>query len=237
MDLDDIRAAAADLVLGASCVGCERPGLTWCDRCAAALGGLHFRTTPSPCPVGLLPVWAMAAYEAEVRAALVAHKEEGRLALARPLGRALGVSVLGLLAASHVPVTEQVRLVPVPSRAAVVRGRGHDPLLRMGREACRALRRAGVDARLTTALRPARGVADQAGLGAAERAANLADAFRAGPRRVDAPHVVIDDIITTGVTAHEAARALRVTGARVLGVAVVAATRRRAPARDPGRTS
>ena len=46
---------------------------------------------------GLPPVWAVAAYDGAVRAALIAHKEQGRLSLAKPLGRALALSVMGLL--------------------------------------------------------------------------------------------------------------------------------------------
>lgn len=232
MDLASLSAAAADLILGVTCVGCERPGLTLCTDCNRLLGTQPFRTWPDPCPAGLPRVWAATSYAGTARAALVAHKEEGQLTLARPLGRALALAVLGLLASR--PATQgPVELVPVPSRRAVVRSRGHDPLLRMAREAGRALRQAGVDAGVGNVLRQCRGVADQAGLDAAGRAANLAGAFavtrdRVVRRRANA-WVVVDDIITTGATALEAAGALAAADVSVLGVAVVAATQRHTP--------
>jgi predicted amidophosphoribosyltransferase len=162
----------------------------------------------------------------------VAHKEHAVLSLARPLGQALAVAVLGLLASYAVGVGS-VRLVPVPSDAATVRTRGHDPLLRIAAEARRALERSGVEARVVQLLRQRRRLADQAGLGATARAANLAAAFEAGrPRRRGSaglePCVVVDDIVTTGATAVEASRALSQAGHAVLGVSVVAATQREA---------
>jgi predicted amidophosphoribosyltransferase len=76
---------------------------------------------------------------------------------------------------------------------------------------------------------------DQAGLGAEERAANLAGSMccrTAVLRRLAARHgrasiVVCDDVLTTGSTAREAQRALEAVGLHVAGVATIAATRRR----------
>jgi predicted amidophosphoribosyltransferase len=78
-------------------------------------------------------------------------------------------------------------------------------------------------------------VVDQAGLDAAERAANLAGSMRARTvalRRSGLQHraarlVVCDDVLTSGSTAREAQRALEATGLAVARVAVVAATPRR----------
>jgi predicted amidophosphoribosyltransferase len=94
--------------------------------------------------------------------------------------------------------------------------------MRLARSAARDL---GVEARRL--LAPARAVADQAGLTTRERAANLAGALRA-TGVAGLPVVVVDDVMTTGATLVEAARALAAGGHPVAGAAVVAATRRRA---------
>jgi predicted amidophosphoribosyltransferase len=175
----------------------------------------------------------VAAYAGIVQAALLAHKEQGRLSLARPLGRALALGCFGVLASSSVPA-QQVRLVPVPSASRRVRERGHDPLLRMARECHRAMRAAGVAATLEPVLRIVRPVEDQAALSASKRHQNLRGAFEVRRRPPPAGAViVVDDIVTTGATAKEACRALESAGAAVIGVSVVAATSRRcsAPAR------
>jgi predicted amidophosphoribosyltransferase len=181
---------------------------------------------PSPSPVGLPATWAVARYEGVVRAMIVAHKESGRAGLAGPLGAALARAVLGAETGARV-------LVPVPSTRAAVRQRGHDPMLRITAAAIGALRRRGVAVSRVAALVHARRVADQSGLPVAGRAANLAGALRvARPGEVAGRRVLlVDDVITTGSTLAEAARALRAAGAEVPAAAVVAATpRRRRPA-------
>ncbi len=77
------------------------------------------------------------------------------------------------------------------------------------------------------ALTHHRRTADQAGLTATARAANLTGALQS---RIDLSGlrvIVVDDVITTGATLAEAARALRAAGAEVPAAAVIAATQRR----------
>jgi predicted amidophosphoribosyltransferase len=223
----DIRVVAADLVLGRRCAGCDEPGILLCTGCLDQLRRLPRPVLPSPAPPGLPRVYAAGEYDGPLRQAILAHKEHAQLGLARPLGDALAGSAVALTATTEAPLDE-IALVPVPSRAAVVRARGHDSTLRTAREAARGMRRAGIETRVSRILVVRRSVADQAGLGAQARAQNLAGAFGIRRGRV-IPHdvVVVDDVITSGATAAEAVRALRAAGAQVIGVAVVAATARR----------
>ena len=221
-----------DLVLGSRCVVCGQPGRPLCARCAAGLPETAGTAWPTPCPPGLVRPVAAGEYAADLRRLVNAHKEEQVLALARPLGRLLAGSVGELLRTA--PGDCLTALVPVPSRRSVVRQRGHDPVRRMARRAAVVLRGQGHRVGVVPLLRPARKVDDQAGLGADERRHNLAGALRARPAPSGAGRarrplvVVVDDVLTTGATAREAQRALEVVGWPVLGVAVVAATRRRA---------
>jgi predicted amidophosphoribosyltransferase len=101
----------------------------------------------------------------------------------------------------------------------------------MARVAVTELRRCGMAVRWLPVLRQRRPVADQASLSAAQRTANLAGALGVPPRFVPlitgASVVIMDDLVTTGATLAEAARAVRAAGGLVTGAATVAATGRR----------
>lgn len=223
---------ARDLLLGSRCLGCARPGRLLCRACAAQLPVHVHPAWPDPVPAGLVAPWAAAEYAGVVRELVLGLKEHRLLALAGPLAALLAAAVRPAL--PGVPPTTLV-LVPVPSRSASVRARGHDPTAAITAGAARLLRREGGDVRTARLLRLRPGVVDQAGLDAAGRAANLAGAMTVpspGLRRLAArtgsgTAMVCDDVLTTGVTAREAQRALQAVGIGVVGVAAVAATRRR----------
>lgn len=228
---DHLRDAMSDLLLGGRCVGCAAPGRVLCRRCHAGLPVGAHAAWPTPVPAGLAPPFAAAAYDGVVRAMVVGLKERGLLGLRDPLGALLADAVHA--GARGGPLV----LVPVPSRTASVRQRGHDHTHALVDRAVRLLRAGGTDAVGLRMLRPRPGVEDQAGLGAAERRANLdgslccpAEAVhRLRARRARARLVVCDDVITTGATAREAQRALEVAGLEVAAIAAVAATQRRWP--------
>lgn len=227
-----LGSAALDLLLGAACSGCGRPGRAVCESCASRLRAPPFVAWPTPRPIALATPHAVTGYDAEVRSLILDHKEHARLALTAPLSAALSRSILAAIASATLegPRAGPVILVPAPSARRTVRERGHHPVWRMTRLAARRLRSAGLDVRALPVLSVQRAVSDQAGLGATARARNLAGAYAVTPRwaAAIAGRVVVltDDVITTGSTAEEGCRALRATGGVVVGVAVLAATRR-----------
>ncbi|MGC5563425.1 ComF family protein [Streptomyces sp. FR-108] len=212
-----------DLVLPAECGGCGRPRTVLCPKCRAALtGNVPCRVRPDPEPPGLPVVHAAAPYEDQVRAALLAHKERGALMLAGPLGTALAEAVRAGLgpagqavgAVGAVGSGTPVLLVPVPSARWAVRARGHDPARRIALAAAAGLRRSGMAARVVAVLRQRRAVADQSGLNSRQRLDNLAGALEVAPGGArllagGARVVLVDDLMTTGASLAEAARALR----------------------------
>jgi predicted amidophosphoribosyltransferase len=197
-----------DLLFPQRCLGCSAAGTTLCRACAP---GEAFRHS-----YGDLAVWAAADYEDAVRAALLRYKERGRHDLERPLARLLRAALAAALAVAE-PATGAV-LVPVPSRPAAVRARGGDHLLRLARRATPP------GTAVCRALRLHRQVAESTGLDARSRRENLAGAMRAAAPRASPRAVLLDDVVTTGATLAEAARALRAAGWQVSSAAVLART-------------
>jgi predicted amidophosphoribosyltransferase len=246
-----VLTAVLDLVLPQPCAGCGAPDGLVCPGCEFRLAGPARLCLPSPAPRGLPPPFAIAPYAGAVRQLIVAHKERGLTGLAGPLGAALARAAIAAstttgatTGATSVPAPvpgSPILLIPVPSSRASVRRRGQDPTLRIAREAAkRAAREPGgqhtrglagsTAASCVRALGHQRRVADQAGLSAADRATNLSGALRARQDLRGLRVIVVDDVITTGATLAEAARALRAAGAEVPAAALIAATERRTAA-------
>lgn len=197
----------------------------------------------------LLPVVAAGAYRAELAQCLLSFKSHGQARLGAELARGLARA----LHASSGPGQGLV-LVPVPTSAAAYRRRGFSPVHILLRRLVRgdeipgftvadALRKSVPPARNTKP--PALPVwgrlrdgptgagslsGGQKGLGRGERARRVRGSMRARsgpwPARVEGRAcIIVDDVLTTGATLAEAARALRAAGAIVSGAVVLAATR------------
>ena len=233
--LEGWRAAAGDLLLGSRCPGCSTAAWGLCLACRDQVANHRpTLTRPDPCPAGFPRTVTSAPYDSVLRGAITAHKERQALGLSRYLGERLAMSVQALLALEAGRTRgRRIAIVPVPSAAAAVRARGYDATWALARVAARRLA-GGSRIVATRALAQRRGVGDQVGRSAAERAANLRGGLVL--RRVRPPDLVVlvDDLVTTGASLTEAARVLGAAGVEVLGAATIAATVRLRRPRERG---
>jgi ComF family protein len=230
-----LALAALDLVFPALCPVCdatlaERRRDPLCGACWDALR----RLGPPACVRCGLPLtaaavdvcggcaldppawdWARAAaeYEGVARDALHALKFRGRRAVAGPLAALLLEQWQPMLAAADIDA-----LVPVPLARARERERGFNQAALVAERLAVTL---GVPLRPRWLVR-CRSTQPQSDLGAAERRANVRGAFAADTAVAGMHVVIVDDVLTTGATAAECARILRLAGVRRVGVLAVA---------------
>ncbi|WP_295012245.1 ComF family protein [uncultured Microbacterium sp.] len=209
----------ADVVFAATCAGCAAPGAALCDACRSTLVPRVVRIEAED-----MPLRAGLVFEHVAASVLRAIKEDGQTSLVGSLRPALHAAVHDLCPQTLSATCDVV--VPVPTSPAAFRRRGFRVPDLFAR---------GLGPPVRRLLRHARRVEDQRGLGARDRGTNVAGglvATRVGEgRRV----LIVDDVITTGATCREAARALRAAGFEVAGAVAVAATpRRSAGGVEPG---
>lgn len=215
-----IRDALLDalaLLMPVECAGCDAPDRSLCAPCTAALQRAPERHSLADGT----PVVSCLDYEGSVRRTLLALKEEGRTdvarALAVPLARAMGEAT-ALAARDPGGGWPRLEALAVPTSRAAFRRRGYDPVALL-------VRRAGV--RPVRELAPTRRSAEQKHLAVEQRVSNRAGSMRARRPLTGRRFLLVDDVLTTGATLAEAARAVRAAGGEVVAAATLAYTRKR----------
>ncbi len=205
---------------------CARCGLPVVQPARAPQGPLHVDSLPPPCgvcrPLRLRFDWASASglHEGPLRTAVLAFKFCGDLGVLQFLRDSL---TRAALASSLEPAMRQAEaIVPVPLHPLKRWWRGLDSGLLLAEELALGL---APRQRLPVLplLRKQRWTPPQSTLKAAQRRRNLRNGFAVLPGvRVPQVVVLVDDVLTSGSTASECARALKRGGARRVIVVVAA---------------
>ncbi len=142
-----------------------------------------------------------------------AYKEQGVTARASSLARALGPALRELH--GEIPSWETALWVAPPSSSASFVERGYRPVELLAR-------RAGI--RAVPALTFVRQHVDNAGLDARQREMNMSGSLRATSAVSGRRIILIDDVITSGATLRECARAVGAAGGQVMAALTLAYT-------------
>ena len=201
LDRDLCSACLGDLpLIGFACPGCgvamPIPTDQRCGQCLAQ-------------PPAFDAVWAPFAYEFPIDKLVQQYKFGDQLVYGRLLARLM-------LDAGQPRLPEM--LIPVPMHPARLRARGFNQAtelaLHLGRELGLPINR--------SLLTRTRDTAAQAGLSGTKRRANLKQAF-ALRGSLEQRHVaLVDDVMTTGSTAHQCARVLKAGGATQVDIWICA---------------
>lgn len=232
------------------CCGAEDSSLcAGCERAILRLTRAPFRAegqAPALMDVDgsvILPVVAAAVYREEMAQAVLSFKRHGQHQLENALAKGLGRAIHASLGNGA-----NVRLVPVPSSVAAYRKRGFSPVHLLlhnlwlhgelgGFVVVDALKKSsgisGISGRSgMSGFRAAPGIvphSGQKGLGRGQRARRVRGSMvsRTVRRRLIRGQlcIIVDDVLTTGATLAEAARAVHAAGGIVIGAVVLSATR------------
>lgn len=191
-----------ELIFPTRCLGCGALGLEICSHCRRFWQPRIYRTHSRNKP--LFPIYSAIPYSPVAGKVLFAAKENGIQQADELILGALSHSLSLCLQEQGVGF-----LVPIPSRKSVARLRGRQFISELTHEI-------GSNAKVPTfdVLMHTRSVKDQSQLDAKHRAQNLAGAL-ISLRHLSGRAIIVDDLVTTGATLHEAARALRDKGIEV----------------------
>jgi len=194
-----------DFLLPAPCVICGKLPRPLCEMCQFC------PQSQLECFLGL-PLTHCGNLTGDLEKVITSYKDKQRLKL--------GGFLSGLLDHSVSLIKEAVQFdcfVTPPRNLANYKKRGFHPIDLLARKA-EALRYPRVMAR------SARRTSDQRPLGLSERRANLSGAFSLAPGK--ARLLLVDDVLTTGSTIRELARAAEAAGYQVVGTCVIARRKR-----------
>lgn len=224
--LEQLREHALDalsLFLPIECAGCGAPDRNLCRACREFLLSIsptdtQYRELFDPESLARLSLWFATEFVPPLSGMLHHFKDQNRTSIVQALATPLRTTITAAWTViGQDRVDHDIVWVTPPSSRANFRARGYYPTEML-------VKAAGLPH--TRLLRYTRRRADQSTLGRIERFHNMRGAYHARPAAHGRTVVIVDDVLTTGATLLECARALRAGGATVLGAVVLGYTPR-----------
>ncbi len=209
----NIFSALNEIIFPSRCISCNCLGLSLCADCRRLWNPHIYRSVVGRNSHPSLKVTSSVLYSPTAQKVLLAAKESHLKIADELVSEAITHAVRKVLQESWVDV-----LIPIPSRTSAARKRGRQFIYEV---ALPASLETGLP--ISTPLSHLRKVRDQTGLHLEQRWNNLHGAFVVkSSERPFSSALLVDDLVTTGATLLEAARALRYAGFQVIGAVTAA---------------
>ncbi|MEN9953432.1 MAG: hypothetical protein RL028_34 [Actinomycetota bacterium] len=193
-----------DIVFPATCIVCGIKPTPLCQTClpsssVTALQGFDF------------PVLTGFRHEGAIEKIITGYKDQQLVSLERPLARLLAQVF------QEVELSQFSAIITPARNLKNYRKRGFDPANRLAKQAFRLM----AHAPRVLSLNPTRRLEDQRRLGKTERLRNVAESMRLD-KKLTGKVLLFDDVLTTGSTIREMARACLAAGVAVGASCVLA---------------
>ncbi len=202
-----------ELIFPSRCISCGALGLALCSQCRRGWNPHFYQIEIGRDDATCLTVYSSVLYSTVAQKIILGAKESHLKACDLLVSEAITHSLRRLLAKSSIDF-----LIPIPSRESAARLRGRQFITDISQGASQAF-----SIPIASPLRHRRRVKDQTGLDLQARWNNVEGAFVVeGEHGLRGNVLLIDDLVTTGATLSEAARALRYAGITVIGAVTAA---------------
>jgi predicted amidophosphoribosyltransferase len=207
----DLLESLNQLIFPSRCISCKRLGDSLCYICNRSWAPRSLQVKISRKPEFV--VYSAITYSDIAASVILAAKESHIKSADLLVADAISFSLTQWLQREWVDT-----LIPIPSRKSAARKRGRQFIEEMAQIVSIT---SGI--RVASPLEHSRVVRDQSGLGYELRRNNLAGALvvNGNPQGLGRA-LLVDDLVTTGATLNEAARALRYAGIEVVGAVTAA---------------
>lgn len=193
----------SQLIFPTRCYGCDRLGISICTECRREWIPHYYRTH-----IDELKVHSALLYTTTASKIILAAKENS----IRGADELLVEAIIHVLNKAKLD-SQTFQLVPIPSSKSSQRRRGRSFIVNITQQVSKRF-----EIPINDCLQITRRVADQSGLSKSQRVSNLDGAFALKPGAVvRGDLILIDDVVTTGATLREAARALNSQGFHAVG--------------------
>lgn len=202
-----------ELIFPSRCLACGALGLSLCTTCRREWNPHIYISRIGRDAETELTVISSVTYSSVAQKIILGAKESHIKECDRLVSEAVTHSLQKFLSTTSIDF-----LIPIPSRKSAARLRGRQFISEITAASSKTF-----DIPIANPLTHRRPVRDQSGLHLEERWNNLEGAFVVkGEQELPGGVLLIDDLVTTGATLCEAARALRYAGIKVIGAVTAA---------------